>query len=102
MSVETVELTTAFGATSGAIRLLRYGNLRILSFDSAVTPEIGYFTYQGFPIEDRPSRVIPHGTLTRTDNNTIYGMWIRYDGTIGQSNYSSGISIRGTITWLVN
>ncbi len=102
--VTTENMTSRFSASSGKITMVRYGKIRMLVFDSAKSPT----TYEYFLLTsnldagDRPI-IYTYGTLRRSDNNTSYLLWIRPDGSIGQSNYGTpaGPAMSGTIVWIV-
>ena len=95
------DMTSAFGATEGTIKFIRWGKVRILNFDSAKAPaSTGYFTFDSFASGDRPG-YYAHGILSRADNHTVWNFWVRINGTVGQSNYSANTTASGAVIWIV-
>lgn len=98
----TEEIPITMNQTSGTVKLIKNGRIRQLIFDDAVVPASGSIVFDT-PLNelDRPI-TITSGVLYYSGNGSSFILsWIRTNGTIGYYGISSGMTISGTITWLV-
>ena len=99
-SSDLVEITSQTNAQSGHIYLIRTGAVRQLEFVEAKTPsDAPHFSLPTMDESDRP-RVTTEANL-RKSNHANHAIWIRVAGTFGQANGEPGVTVNGTLTWIV-